>query len=207
MTKHTSKLINISLALAMSACLILSMTGFTDSCDDMYQNIIRIRVIANSDSEIDQSVKLKVRDSILSYSKELFNKATTYDDAVLIAKGNVQDINQNALQTLLQNGLKYSVTTEIRQEHFDTREYDGFSLPAGSYETLVVTLGEGKGENWWCVMYPQVCVGSCAGELTDSIAEDSAQKAQNAEKYVVKFKTVEIFQKIKSFIQKKSCNL
>ncbi len=207
MTKQTRKLINISLALAMTACLVLSMTGFTDSCDDMYQNIIRIRVIANSDSEIDQSVKLKVRDRILSFSKELFSEATTYDDAVLIAKDNIRDINREALDTVLQNGLEYSVTTEIRQEYFDTREYEGFSLPAGSYETLVVTLGDGEGNNWWCVMYPQVCVGSCAGELTDSIAEDSAQKAQNAEKYVVKFKTVEIFQKIKSFIQKNSCNL
>ena len=203
MTKHTRKLINISLALAMSACLIISMTGFTNSCDDMYQNIIRIRVIANSDSDIDQSVKLKVRDSILSYSKELFNKATTYDDAVLIAKGNVQDINQNALQTLLQNGLEYSVTTEIRQEYFDTRKYDEFSLPAGSYETLVVTLGEGKGENWWCVMYPPLCFSELSTESNKKEMKKVLSETEyelvtsDTPKVLIKFKTVELWNKFK----------
>ena len=101
------------------------------------------------------------------------------------------------------NGFDYDVDCTVRPEYFDTRVYDDFTLPAGEYQTVVFTIGEGKGENWWCVMYPQVCVGSCVGKLSDSIEKDSEEYAENAEKYVLKFKTVEIFQDLKKLIKKR----
>ncbi len=200
MTLKNKKLIDISLAFALTAAICLSLTGFVDSCEDMYNNIVRIRIIANSDSEEDQTLKLKVRDGILEYSKDILGQANSYDDAISIAEKNTDIIRQKAQSIVYENGFCYSVSLRIGEEYFDTREYDDFTLPAGTYETLVFTIGEGKGENWWCVMFPQVCVGACSGRLTDTVSNDSAEYAYNASEYMLKFKAVEIFQKIKNFI-------
>ncbi len=200
MTLKRKKLIDISLAFALIACICLSLTGFADSCEDMYRNIVRIRIIANSDSQEDQALKLKVRDGILEYSSDIFAKAETYEDAVYIADTNIDSIREQAQSIIYKNDFDYTVSLRMGEEYFDTREYEDFTLPAGTYETLVFTIGEGKGENWWCVMFPQVCVGACSGELTDTVRDDSAEYANNAPKYVLKFKAVEIFQKIKNFL-------
>lgn len=199
MTLRNRKLIDISLALSLSVCILLSMSGFIDSCQDMYDNIIRVRIIANSDSAEDQSLKLKIRDKVLAETKGLFSEAESCEEAVSIAQDNIELIRDVAQQTVYDNGFNYSVALRIDKEYFDTREYDGFTLPAGVYETLIFTVGKGEGENWWCVLFPQVCVGSCAGKLTDSIKDSSAEYAERAPKYRLKFKAVEIFQKFFSF--------
>ncbi len=175
------------------------MSGFATSCQDMYENIIRVRIIANSNSEEDQALKLKIRDNVLAETKELFTEAESCEEAVEIAQENLDLIQNVAQQTVFDNGYNYEVQLRIDKEYFDTREYDRFTLPAGVYETLIFTIGEGEGENWWCVLFPQVCVGSCAGKLTDSIKESSAEYAEKAPKYRIKFKVVEIFQKFIKF--------
>lgn len=200
MTLKHRKLIDISLALALIACVCLSMTGFAGSCEDMYENIIRIRIIANSDRTEDQNLKLQVRDEILKFSEGIFAGAESYEDAVRIADCNLEDLKNKAQSVVNDSGFDYSVDIRMGEEYFNTRVYGDFTLPAGTYETLVFTLGEGKGENWWCVMFPQVCVGACAGKLTDSVKESSAERAENPQKYVLEFKIVELFQKIKKIL-------
>ena len=200
MTLKNRKIINISLALALASCICIGMTGFADSCKDMYNNIVRIRIIANSDSCEDQTLKLKVRDGILEYSKNAFAYADSYDDAIKISNQNLDLFRQEAERIVNESGYNYPIGLRLGDEYFDTREYEDFTLPAGTYKTLVFTIGEGRGENWWCVMYPQVCVGSCSGELTDTIRDDSAEYAENAPKYVLKFKVVEVFEKIKKIL-------
>lgn len=199
LTPKNKRLIDISLALALSACIILSMSGFAFSCRDMYGNIIRVRIIANSNSDEDQVLKLKIRDNVLAETGELFTGAKSCEEAVAIAEANIDVIREIAQQTVYDNGYSYTVQLRIDKEYFDTREYDDFTLPAGVYETLIFTVGEGKGENWWCVLFPQVCVGSCTGKLTDSLKESSADYAEKAPKYRLKFKVVEIFQKFINF--------
>lgn len=199
MTIKNRKLIDIALALGLTASIILSMSGFSASCRDMYENIIRIRIIANSDSEEDQNLKLKVRDAVLENTKILFEDADSYNEAVTIAQNNLEFIRLVAEKEIRAEGFDYSVSLALKDEYFDTREYDSFTLPAGVYETLVFTIGEGEGQNWWCVLFPQVCVGSCSGKLTDSISENSAKHAEEAPKYELKFKVVEIFQKFFCF--------
>lgn len=177
------------------------MSGFSKSCDEMYNNIIRIRVIANSDSEEDQALKLKVRDIVLENSKTLFNSGCSYDEALYIMDNNI-DLLVSSVKSELDNlNFNDSIEAEIRDEYFETRVYDNFTLPAGKYKTLVLTIGEGKGKNWWCVVFPQVCLGACSGELTDTISDESAVFAYNADKYVLRFKTVEIFEKIKKYLE------
>ena len=194
------KTFNIALVCALVCSIMLSMVGFKDSCDEMYSNIIRIRIIANSDSQEDQNLKIKVRDAVLEKSKELYGNGSTYEDAVKITDENLDVLLEEARFVIENSGYSYCVNTEFRDEFFDTRVYDDFTLPAGKYKTAVFTVGEGKGQNWWCVIFPQVCVGACSGNLEDSISKASSDYAYNAEDYVIKFKTVEILEKVKKYL-------
>ena len=119
------------------------------------------------------------------------------EEALKVAENNLSLFKREVDALLSEENLGYEAKAELRREFFPTREYDGFTLPAGEYDTLVVTLGDGGGENWWCVMFPQVCVGACSGRLTDTVAESSAEYAKNADKYILKFKVVEIFGRIR----------
>ena len=167
MTIKNRKLIDIALALGLTASIILSMSGFSASCRDMYENIIRIRIIANSDSEEDQNLKLKVRDAVLENTKLLFEDADSYSEAVTIAQNNLEFIRLVAEKEIRAEGFDYSVSLALKDEYFDTREYDNFTLPAGVYETLVFTIGEGEGQNWWCVLFPPLCL-SAASESVEN---------------------------------------
>lgn len=200
MTVKNKRLIDISLALALTVAVIISMTGFVDACSDMYENIIRIRIIANSDADEDQALKIRIRDRLLESSKEIFDGISDFNDAVVVSNHNLKHFEDVAKSEVLKSGFDYSVVAEFRDELFNTREYENFTLPAGHYKTLIITLGEGKGENWWCVIFPKVCVGSSSGKLTESIKQNSAEKAENPQKYILKFKIVEIFQRFKKFI-------
>ena len=197
MTKSKRTVFNISLALGLVSAILISMSPFAVACNDMYENIVRIRVIANSDSEADQEVKLLVRDTLLASSKELFTLCRSEEEAVTAARQSLPLFEEEAEALLKNNGFDYGAKAEVRREFFPTRQYEAFTLPAGEYDTLVVTLGDGAGENWWCVMFPQVCVGACSGKLTDTIAENSAEYAKNADKYVLKFKVAEIFSRVR----------
>lgn len=198
MTKRN--IFNIALTCAFISALLISMVGFSNSCEEMYANIIRIRIIPNSDSAEDQSLKLQIRDAILSASEDLFSEIQTYEDALITAENNIELFEHTANEEIKEAGFDYNVSVQIRNEYFETREYDGFTLPAGVYKTAVFTVGEGKGQNWWCVVFPQVCVGLCSGKLTDTVSESAAELAYNSDRYVIRFKTVEIFEKIKKYL-------
>lgn len=192
--------LNIALVCALVSSVMLSMVGFKASCQEMCSNIIRIRIIANSNTTEDQELKLKIRDNVLNTSKELFINTKTYEDAVVTTTLNSDVLLKAAQDAVLSNGYNYNVSLEFREEFFETRQYDTFTLPAGNYKTAVFTVGEGKGQNWWCVIFPQVCVGACSGSLNDSVSNSAAGYAYNAENYVIKFKTVEIFEKVKKYL-------
>ena len=170
------------------------------SCQKIRGDVLRLHVIANSDSEVDQSLKLKVRDRILSETGDLFLTSTSYEGAVELTNEILPQIISFAEDEIRANGFDYTVQAKLDYTDFDTRHYEEYTLPAGEYLALNVTIGEGQGRNWWCVMFPSVCVGAAAGMLTDTISQESANYAQNSGKYVLKFKTVEIFEKIKKII-------
>ncbi len=197
MTKR--KMFNLSLVSALIFCMLFSMVGFTDSCEEMYDNIIRIRILANSDSEEDQSLKLKIRDSVLEASQGIYSECDSYELATCETEANLDKLLCAAKETIAENGYDYKVSLDFREEFFETREYEDFTLPAGNYKTAVFTVGEGKGKNWWCVIFPRVCVGACSDRLEDTLSDGTADVAYNGKKYTVKFKTVEIFEKIKNF--------
>lgn len=178
----------------------MSMAGFKNSCNEMYEEILRIRILANSNSEEDQTLKLIVRDAVLEASKDIYSNAENIDDAIAVTNANLQKL-QSAAQTAVQeNGYDYSVSIRFKDEYFDTRVYEDFTLPAGVYKTAVFNIGEGKGKNWWCVIYPRVCVGACSDGLQNSLSDSSCEIVYSPEKYEVKFKTIEIFENIKKYL-------
>lgn len=191
------KLLIKSACIAFVLTVIYSVIPFEAQCSELSQDVFRLHILANSDSEADQSLKIKVRDEVLDYTEDLFNSANSKEEAESIISDNLQSISNVAYQTVLDNGYDYVVTAEITNMYFTTRYYEGYTLPSGMYDALRITIGEGEGHNWWCVMYPSICISS---------AEDKESKAKEAldddkynivcnEQYQYKFKVVEMFEK------------
>ena len=203
MFKISRKRLEIALALGLISAIILSVSSFNASCDDLRTNILRLHIIANSDSKEDQALKLKVRDEILEKTGNLFVETKNLSDAKEKAESSLEEFESIANQVILENGYSYTAKARVGTSNFNTREYDDFTLPAGEYPSLIITLGEGNGQNWWCVVYPAVCVPAASKhELKESTKDKSAKIAQNPRRYVMRFKTVEIYEKIKNLLNK-----
>ncbi len=202
------KRINIrNLTIAFLVALILTVSveavGFEAKCDDLRNNILRLHILANSDSEQDQLLKLKVRDAIISADIVNFNECTNVTQAISIANSNIEKITDVAKKVINDNGYNYEVTATVDKSYFNTREYDNFTLPAGIYDALIIKIGSAEGKNWWCVMFPALCLPSASdASLTDCVSDDSAEIAVEPQKYQIRFKTVEIYQHIKKILSK-----
>lgn len=203
MKKNLRKNIELGVLLGLICAILLSFARFEVRCDQLRQGVLRLHIIANSDSQADQKLKLAVRDEILKSSTDIFKDCDTVEDAIITAHKNIEDISNIANSVIKQNGFDYKATSSVGDSFFDTREYEDFTLPAGTYKSLIVNLGEGKGKNWWCVVFPCVCVPTAYdAELSDSVSEAAAKTAENGQKYVIKFKTVEIYEEIKKIFSK-----
>lgn len=182
---------------------IITQTFFTAECEEMPNNLLRLHILANSDSEEDQQLKLKVRDYILQEAGDMFEQADNKIEAVHITKTNLDRIIDKAQKYVNELGYSYEVKGEIKEDmYFNTREYDDFTLPAGRYDALRITIGEGKGHNWWCVMFPPMCFSMAEGDsndLSEVLTDEQLEIAENQDKYEYKFKVVEIYNEIKNF--------
>ena len=194
----------LSVILGLLCAIFASMAHFEAACDDLRQNVLRLHIIANSDSEADQAVKLLVRDKILEESSDIFAGETDLNRAEERASEKLRNFCETAEQVLSENGFSYGASAEIGNSYFETREYEDFTLPAGNYRSLIIRLGKAEGKNWWCVIFPEVCIPA-AGEasLSDSTSDTSAQIAEHPQKYVMRFKTVEIYEDLKKFLNDK----
>lgn len=206
--KNLFKHIDRSAAIRAVACglvlvLTLGICGFDAKCDTVRENVLRLHVLANSDSAEDQALKLKVRDALLNVSDNVFENCTSEKEAVASAKEALELFAQTAEQVIVENGYNYSVKVEVADTWFETRDYEDFSLPAGTYEALKVTIGEGKGKNWWCVMFPSICLPAASGESKDFssvLEDDTAEIVEQPKRYKARFKVVEIFEKARKSI-------
>lgn len=154
--------------------LLTSLAGFGRQCGQVRQEVLRLHILANSDSAADQAVKLRVRDAVLDETEGLFSSAGTLEDAVASAAENLPAIEETARRVLEEEGYSYPVKAELTRMYFDTREYGETTLPAGEYQALRLSLGEAGGKNWWCVMFPPICVPAAGwpGEETSGTAEE-----------------------------------
>ncbi len=206
--KYINKQRLILLCLIISFIFTMSLSYAKSAGRDISSSVFRLHIVANSDSSIDQALKLSVRDRILAETAHLFKDSKSAQESAKIAKANLDEICLIAQDEVKNHGFSYPVTAEVTMSAFPTKTYGNITLPSGRYTALKINIGEAKGKNWWCVMYPPLC-------LTDGIlsySEASREKLQSElspEEYrlitketsgaipvEVRFKIVEIFQNI-----------
>ena len=175
-----NKIFALILAL-LNVLAFFSLPTVCETEEPTFENngmFLRLHVRADSDGEFAQAVKLKVRDSVLSVTSELLKDCETKDEAMKIISENTYNIKKAASKTLEENECYLPVSVEIKKEHFEYREYDGFFLPEDIYDSLIVTIGSGEGHNWWCVVFPAVCLsGSTSEEKTEKKTESDSVPA------------------------------
>lgn len=196
-------IIEASVALGLVIAIISSVVGFGFECKNIRDNVVRLHVLANSDSDEDQRIKLVVRDVLLNCGKELFSGNVNVNNAEKILEKQNAQLTEIANKTLSDNGFDYTAQICLAEEYFTTRFYNNFTLPAGEYLAIKVILGEGKGHNWWCVMFPPLCLPAASeNEDVDVVlGENGAEIVQNYQKYEMKFKFIEIYECIKNKIK------
>lgn len=169
----------------------------------IYDNVVRLHVLANSDEEEDQQLKLLVRDAVLECMNENINKCLSVEEAKKSVNENIEAITSAAKKCIEKNGYNYKVLVETGVEKYPTRNYENVSFPAGEYYSVKVKIGKAEGKNWWCVLFPPLCVGVA----TASTAEDELTSVglttdevkilteNDGGEYELKFKLLEFFQK------------
>ncbi len=195
------KRLGISFLIALIICVSVSVTGFEAKCQDLRDNVLRLHILANSDSDIDQSLKLAVRDAILECNTVNFDKCTNLIEAKTAAENSINEITKIAEDTVKKAGFEYEIDVSVDKSYFNTRVYDEFTLPAGVYDALIVKIGKAEGKNWWCVMFPSLCLpASDCDKLEGYVSDGAVNIATSPQKFQIRFKTVEIYHEIKKFI-------
>ena len=174
---------------------------FFDSCEELYGDILRIHILANSDSAADQSLKLAVRDRVLAECSQWYDDCDDKDEALTVTREHLSEIEEVAQREIRRRGFSYTVRAEVAPVDFDTRYYEHFTMPAGRYDALRLTIGDGAGKNWWCVMYPSLCVGSaCRDELRDEL-DDGEYRVVTADRFDCRFKLVEYYEAVRGWFR------
>lgn len=184
----------------ISLVIFASLFPINTLSNDIGTKVLRLHILANSDSAADQELKLKVKDNILKDTAYIFKDCKSLDESIKIAQNNTDLFVSSAKNTLKNYGSDYEVKVYVDKEFFDIREYEDFTLPSGYYNTIKVVIGQGKGHNWWCVMYPSVCISACTDDF-DKVLTKKEKKLITSKKYIPRFKALEIINKIKSKIK------
>lgn len=203
--KHRN--LTIAALISLAFLLLYNFSAFAYSCSTIRSDTIRLHIIANSDSEADQELKIKVRDAVLGQCPDIFDGTVSPDDAKEKIEPETENLKAIAEDVINTNGFNYNVKVTLETEYFDTRVYDNtVTLPAGKYLALKIVIGEGKGKNWWCVMFPSLCLPAAEETDPDKIDEvfDKTEKSivLESDKYEIRFKVVEYAEKIKEYLNK-----
>lgn len=179
-----------------------SAQAFADTCDPIREEVLRLHILADSDSEEDQQVKLAVRDKLLSLHLFDTDDVNSRLEAEQAAQENLVKIKAAAQQEVYAQGHTDQVEVEIVRMYFSTRVYDTVTLPAGYYDAMRITIGSGEGHNWWCVLYPQLCIPAASEEedtLSDVLTEEE-EEIVTEDGYEVKFFLVELYESVCRFL-------
>lgn len=168
---------------------------------EIYDKTLRLHIPANSDSTEDQELKLKIRDAVITLMKEPLSDCKTKKAATEVAESMKGRIKEVADKVIAENGKNYKATVTVTEEYYPKKAYEGITLPAGTYTSLKIELGEAEGKNWWCVLFPQVCTGTAEAKETLAEVGFTANQIrllteQESGEYVIKFKIVEIVKNI-----------
>lgn len=171
---------------------------------DIANSVFRLHVIANSDSEEDQALKYKVRDGLLTYMNSVCENCSSKEEAISIVEKNKDIFEQIAINTIKEEGYSYPVKINIGNFEFPTKNYGDISLPAGYYDALRVEIGEAKGQNWWCVMFPPLCFVDISSGVVPEESKELMENSLSEEEFALvseqsnneiqfKFKLLEFF--------------
>lgn len=189
-------------------CIICIAAVFVAMClpihgeEEIYDSVLRLHVIANSDSEEDQALKLKVRDEVLEISSAITAESKSRDEARENLEANLDIIEAAAREKIAAEGYGYDVSVVIGEEYYPTKEYESCSFPEGEYLSLRVIIGDGAGQNWWCCLFPPLCLSSASSVDNEdafvSVGLTSEQYKIITEtdkpQYKIRFKILEVIQ-------------
>lgn len=198
----------VLLSLLTLFILVSALSYVNAVSEDIANSVFRLHVIANSDSEEDQALKLKVRDNLLSYMNILAKDCSSKEEVALLAQAHQEEFKAIAEQVIRENGFSYSVTIQIGRSDFPTKTYGDISLPSGTYDALRVQIGDAQGQNWWCVMFPPLCFVDVSTGIVPDDSKKEMQENLNDEEYDLisktddneihfKFKLIEFFQNLR----------
>lgn len=210
------KLISGIISVIILVCFTsnLSFTSVSASQESISNKIIRFHVIANSDTDSDQALKLKVRDAVLNYLAPKLKASKDINESKIILKDNDAMVLKISQKIIKENGYSYAVISDLSRENFPIKSYGPITLPQGNYEAYRIVIGSGKGHNWWCVMFPPLCfvditkgqvaINKTQGEMKKVLTKDEYNLVDNAKlpveenhnQFIIKFKVVEWFSKI-----------
>ena len=156
------------LVLCIAVCNVLPIHGE----EKIYDSVVRLHVLANSDSDEDQALKLRVRDAILAHVSPKVIDSASREEAIEILQNELDEIEKTAEQVVKEQGYDYKVDVTLTLEDYPTRNYESMSFPSGQYVSLRVMIGEAEGQNWWCVLFPPICLGA------------ACEKAENEEAFI-----------------------
>lgn len=172
---------------------------------DIAEKIVRFHVIANSDRKADQDLKLAVRDAVGIKMSELLKDVADRSESEDVIRENMENMKQTAQKVIAENGYDYEVDVCLKDTDFPVKSYGMYTFPAGTYEALEIVIGEGKGHNWWCVMYPNMCFSDTMYEVIDEdaksslkrvLSEDEYQQVLASGNYQVRFRGIEILKEL-----------
>ena len=186
------------------AVLVCGWAARTQSA--LADKVIRLHVIANSDTPEDQALKLQVRDRILEEASLLFREGESLEQTALRLEASLEQLATAGQAVVEEAGYDYPVTASMEETYFPTKEYADFALPAGSYTALRVVIGEGAGQNWWCVVFPPLCLGSVVETADTAMAagftqEDVQLITGGSEEYVLKFRALELWGELQHWLE------
>lgn len=201
--QHVYQLRTVEIALMVGLAIFLGSGVLAlRTQDELADKVVRLHVLANSDSEEDQALKLKVRDVVLERATAILKQSADRREAESCLRGELLELERIAAEEIAAEGYNYPVTVELENSDFPTKEYDGFTLPAGEYLALRVIIGEGQGQNWWCVVFPPLCTAASADVPASALAAGFSEEEVNLiteenQGYVLKFKAVEWWETLK----------
>lgn len=188
--------LDLAMIIGLAVSVLMSnIAAFGQECDLVRSNVVRLHIMANSNSIADQKIKLQVRDRILADVGGVFTEPQNQQDAKKAAEQALPDIVEAAEKELRENGVHASVKAELTRMYFTTREYGDISLPAGIYDAVRVTIGSGEGKNWWCVIYPPICVAPAMAPQSEALEE--IKLLNNEPLFKPKLAIVELFEQMK----------
>ncbi len=168
--------------------LFFAITAYsyaTNISEGLSEDIFRLHILANSDSDEDQALKLKVRDAVLAHMKTLTKNTSDKQSVIEMSKTHIVDFKKIAEKVIQENGYQYNVNIEIGNFYFPTKYYGNISLPAGNYDALKIEIGEAKGQNWWCSLFPPLCFVSISSGIVDKEGEEYLKENLSEEEFAI----------------------